>query len=78
MVLLLDAFASGMTSLSKASLEATNNFTDSQEWKHAGEVIRKQEEAGEIAEERHKGCQMRGHGMLPLVRILDILEGVTS
>ena len=29
MVLLQDAFASGVTSLSKASLEATKNFTDS-------------------------------------------------
>ena len=77
-VLLLDAFASGVTSLSKASLEATKNFTDSQEWKNAGEGMRKQEKAGGIAGERHRRCQMRGHEMLLLARILDIREGVTS
>ena len=41
-------------------------------------MVRKQEEAGEIAEERHRRCQMRGYGMLPLARILDIFEVVTS
>ena len=53
-----DAFASGVMTHSKASLEATKFFTDSQERKQAGEVVRKQDKAGEVAGGRHRRCQM--------------------